>query len=110
MKRLLSGAAIAAALLASPALFSVHANDPAAVPDGDAYTIDSVHSSVIFKVTHMNVSNFYGRFNDMQGTLTFDAKDPAKSSVDVEIATESIDTHSEGRDKHLKSADFFSAK
>ena len=31
----------------------------------DTYQIDPVHSSVLFKVRHLNVADFYGRFNDV---------------------------------------------
>ena len=76
----------------------------------DTYKIDPVHSSILFKVKHLNVGNFYGRFNDVDGTIVFDEANPAGDSVNVEIKTESIDTHNEGREKHLKGADFFDAK
>lgn len=75
-----------------------------------AYAIDPVHSTVTFKVRHLGVSNFYGRFNQVTGSFLLDRDDAANSSVSVEIATASVDTHDEGRDKHLKSPDFFDVK
>ena len=111
MTRILFCAATAVAgLLAAPALLPTKPNNPAAPLEGDTYTVDKVHSSVIFKVTHMNVANFYGRFNDVSGTIAIDAKNPAASSVEIAIDADSIDTHNDGRDKHLKTADFFSVK
>lgn len=76
----------------------------------DTYKIDPVHSSVVFSTKHAGVSNFYGRFNEITGTVTFDAADPSKNSVDVTVPVESIDTHSDKRNGHLKSPDFFNAK
>ena len=38
----------------------------------DTFKIDPVHSSILFSVTHLGVSNLYGRFNDVSGTVTFD--------------------------------------
>lgn len=73
------------------------------------YTVDPVHSSVLFKVKHLGVANFYGRFNEIGGTIEYDAANPEKSSVSLEIETGSVDTHAQGRDDHLKSADFFNA-
>jgi polyisoprenoid-binding protein YceI len=39
-----------------------------------------------------------------------DAAKPENSSVEFTIKTASIDTNNEGRDKHLRSADFFDAE
>ena len=76
----------------------------------DVYDVDGLHSSVIFRVSYMGVSNFYGRFNEVTGTYALDYADPSNSSIDITIPTESIDTANEGRDNHLRGADFFSAK
>jgi polyisoprenoid-binding protein YceI len=76
----------------------------------DTFKIDPVHSSIGFSIKHLGVSDFYGRFNDVSGQVVFDKADPSKSSVEVTIPVESIDTHNEKRDQHLKSPDFFNAK
>lgn len=76
----------------------------------DAYTVDASHSAALFSVSHLGVSNTHGRFNDIAGTLTWDAADASKSAITVTIKTESIDTHNEKRDQHLRSPDFFNAK
>ncbi len=80
-----------------------------AVQAADTFKIDPVESSVVFSVTY-GVSNFYGRFNDVSGTVVFDKADPSKSSLELTIPVESVDTHNEKRDQHLKSPDFFNAK
>lgn len=76
----------------------------------DAYVIDGVHSTMVFKVKHLNVANFYGRFAGISGKIVLDAESPAKSSVEVEVKAESVDTANEKRDQHLKGPDFFSVK
>lgn len=76
-------------------------------PQVTTWTIDAAHTSVEFAVRHMMISTVKGRFADVQGALTFDEADPTRSAVDVTIATASVDTRSEQRDGHLKSADFF---
>jgi polyisoprenoid-binding protein YceI len=76
----------------------------------DNYKIDAVHSFVIFRIKHLDVSYTYGRFNEPTGTIAFDAADPTKSSINLEIKTENVDTHNERRDAHLKRPDFFDAK
>src|SRR5262249_50105571 len=52
-------------------------------------------------------STVKGRFGEIKGTVAYDAANPATSKIDVEIATSSIDTRTEQRDTHLRSADFF---
>ena len=76
----------------------------------ETYKIDGVHSAAVFRVSHMGVSYSYGRFNDIDGTMTLDDADPSKWSFDVTIKTESVDTANDKRDKHLRSQDFFNAK
>lgn len=73
------------------------------------YAIDKPHTEVGFDVRHF-FTKVHGRFNDFQGTIVFDEKDPAKISVDASAVTASISTDNERRDGHLKSADFFDAE
>ena len=80
-----------------------------AVHAADTFKIDPVESSVVFSVAY-GVSNFYGRFNDVSGTVVLDKADPSKSSIELTIPVESVDTHNEKRDQHLKGPDFFNAK
>lgn len=70
-------------------------------------TIDAVHSSVLFRIKHMNTSYAWGRFNDIQGTLDLDAPQP---KLDVTLKVDSIDTANAKRDEHLEGPDFFNAK
>ena len=72
----------------------------------DTYKIDASHSEVAFKVRHI-LSKTPGRFSKFEGTIVVNAKEVAKSSVDVTIDANSISTDNASRDGHLKSADFF---
>jgi polyisoprenoid-binding protein YceI len=73
----------------------------------ETYNVDKAHSEVLFSVRHMTVSKVTGRFNDFTGTVTGDPAKPDASSVEFSIKATSIDTNDAGRDKHLRSADFF---
>jgi len=73
------------------------------------YTVDPVHSTMIFKIDHLGISDFYGRFNDVGGSLVIDP-DPSKSKVNVEVKVDSADTNQPKRDEHLKGPDFFNSK
>lgn len=72
----------------------------------ETYTIDNVHSGVTFKIRHL-VAKTAGRFDTFSGTIVVDREDMTKSTVELTIDAASIDTDSEKRDTHLKSADFF---
>ncbi len=71
-----------------------------------AFQIDSVHSTAIFKAHHLGAGMFYGRFNDVTGTIQVDNGMPVFA---VSIAIDSVDTNSTRLDGHLKSPDFFNA-
>ena len=82
----------------------------AAPTQATPYSLDPVHSTVLFKVKHLETSWSYGRFNTIAGELSFDEQKPETSTVKCTIDVDSIDTNSKERDGHLKSPDFFSAR
>ena len=49
----------------------------------DSFTIDPVHSTVIFRVKHLNTSYSFGRFNDISGTVTWDDANPSSGGFDL---------------------------
>ena len=75
-----------------------------------SWQIDPAHSQITFTVRHMMISNVRGRFENFSGAVEFDEKNPAKSTVDVQIEAASIDTREAQRDGHLKSPDFLNAE
>ncbi len=70
------------------------------------WSIDAVHSEVGFTVRHMMVSKVRGKFTAFSGEIVT-AENILGSSVTAEIELGSIDTGSEQRDGHIRSADFF---
>jgi polyisoprenoid-binding protein YceI len=87
--------------------------EPAAAPAPSSapasYLVDGVHSSTVFRVQHITTP-FWGRFNKLEGALTFDAAAPESSKIEISIDAASVDTNDAKRDEHLRGADFFSAK
>lgn len=73
------------------------------------YEVEGGHSTAHFTLTHLNVSEFQGRFNDVGGSYSFDASNPSAAKFNVVIKTKSVDTNDAKRDKHLKGPDFFNA-
>jgi polyisoprenoid-binding protein YceI len=74
------------------------------------WNIDPTHSGIHFSVRHMVFAKVRGRFGAFSGSIRFDEKNLAQSSVEVDIEAESIDTGVADRDKHLRSADFFNVE
>jgi polyisoprenoid-binding protein YceI len=70
------------------------------------WTIDASHSEVGFAVRHLMVSKVRGKFTSFEGKIVT-AEDPLASSVTASVDLGSIDTGTEQRDEHIRSADFF---
>ncbi len=79
---------------------------PATSKAADVYKVDAVHSSVLFRVKHLNTSYAWGRFDEFSGSLALDS---SQSKLQFQIKTASVDTNNANRDNHLKSPDFFNA-
>lgn len=67
---------------------------------------DGTHAFINFKIKHLGYSWLSGRFNDFDGTFTYDPANLSKSAVNVTIQMDSLDSNHADRDKHLKSGDF----
>lgn len=74
------------------------------------YSLDSAHSSTIFKVKHFDIGYIYGMFLEQSGMISYDPQKPAKTSINLSFKTNSIFTNVRKRDNHLKGPDFFNAK
>jgi len=74
------------------------------------WSVDPVHSSVKFSVTHLVISEVEGQFKKFDGAVTTKTPDFSNSEVNFTVDVNSIDTDNENRDKHLKSPDFFDAE
>jgi polyisoprenoid-binding protein YceI len=88
------------ALFSSPALRAQLVN----------WRIDPLHSSAQFSVRHMMISTVRGQFGGVKGTVLYDSKNPAASSVDASIDCSTINTGEPKRDADLKGPEFFDVK
>ena len=61
------------------------------IPAG-TYVIDKTHSSLIFRVNHLGMSNYTARFKRFDATLQFNPNDLASASVVATIDPKSIET------------------
>ncbi len=73
------------------------------------WVLDPAHSEVTFSVRHMMISKVRGTFGVKSATLTA-PENPLDARVEATVDVASLDTKDEGRDQHLRSADFFDAE
>jgi polyisoprenoid-binding protein YceI len=71
------------------------------------WQIDPNHSAAQFAVRHLAISTVRGAFTKVNGSVQLDDRDISKSSVEVTIDADSVDTRVPNRDKDLRSDHFF---
>ncbi|MEN9556755.1 MAG: hypothetical protein RLZZ232_3041 [Planctomycetota bacterium] len=76
----------------------------------EEYVYDAVHSSVSFKARHLDISWIHGRFNEVDGKFSINREDASKSSFQLTIKADSVDTANPARDEHLRQPDYFDTK
>ena len=71
-----------------------------------AWKLDPSHTSVEFSAKHLMITTVKGRITDIEGIIYTDEKDLKNSSVEATLKAVSLDTRTDQRDQHLRSADF----
>jgi polyisoprenoid-binding protein YceI len=80
----------------------------AELPAPGRWQIDPGHTEVAFTGRHFMLTKIRGRFTGVTGMITV-AEEPGQSTAEVTIDMASVDSGSQARDDHLRSADFFDA-
>ncbi len=94
--------------LAWPAAPPMANHDFAAVQAGD-YVVEPSHTRVLFSVSHLGFTTWYGDFSHASGAAKIDPAHPAASSVQVSVPIGSVETTNKTLDGELKGADWFDA-
>jgi polyisoprenoid-binding protein YceI len=81
---------------------------PAAVQAG-AYGVEPSHTRVLFAVSHMGFSTWYGEFTGASGVLAIDPKNARLDAVSVSVLSASVSTSNAKLDEELKSAEWLDA-
>jgi len=71
------------------------------------YKIDPTHSEVTFKVKHLMITNVTGNFTQFEATMDSSKEDFTDAKISFSADVNSVTTHNEQRDGHLKTGDFF---
>ena len=85
----------------------VAASSSYAVAATTDYHIDPTHTATLFSWNHFGFSNPSASFDDVQGTIIVDDKNPRKSSVMVTIPVKSINSHVDALDKEFLTEGWF---
>ena len=93
MRRLALTACLSVAALAGLANAAGVSTDPKQAPAG-TYQMETRHTQVVFAIPHLGLTDYYGRFEKVSGTLNFNPTAPEKSSVSVTIDTSSANVMS----------------
>ena len=73
------------------------------------WQVDNAHTHISFVARHMMITKVRGEFAKYDIVVNYDEEQPARSTVEATIYTDSINTRDERRDGHLRSPDFLDA-
>jgi polyisoprenoid-binding protein YceI len=75
----------------------------------DTYTLDPMHTQVVWSISHFGFSSPSGKFAQVEGTLTLDEKNPENSKVNATIKLANLVTGIDKLNEHLLGDSFFDA-
>ena len=75
-----------------------------------AYTLDTDHAALLFKINHLGFSTFIGRFTDFDATLDFDPENFQNSSLEVIVNMASIDVNLPEFEEELRGDNWLDAE
>ncbi|MCG6199913.1 YceI family protein [Psychromonas antarctica] len=74
------------------------------------YHLDGKHAALIFKIQHLGLSTYVGRFNKFDAELNFDPKNMSDASLNAIVYISSIDINDEDLAETLQSATWFNSE
>lgn len=112
-----SGAAIALAALLLPGCTSLAGSlltpriDPVAatLPPGD-FELDTAHASLLFRIDHLGFSDYVGRFDAFEASLSGDAASPDAAHIEAIIDMRSLNIANPEFAAELMGPDWFDAE
>ncbi len=111
MRRAARLACLAVCLSAALPVQAQQRDDIGDIPSG-TYKLDPAHASLVWRVSHLGLSNYTARFTRLDATLHYDRVKPEDSSITVMVDPTSIQTdypmaETLDFDKELQGADWF---
>jgi len=71
------------------------------------YSLDSTHARLLFKVQHLGLSTYVGRFNDFDASLEFDPSNIAAARLSAIIEIASLDINDDDLESDLMGRSWF---
>ncbi len=71
------------------------------------YRLDPEHAAVLWKVDHLGLSTFVGRFDDVEAELSFDPENPEAARLEVALRTTSLNSGVAALDERLRGGGWF---
>lgn len=78
--------------------------------DASVFVVDLAHSTIIYRIRHFGLANFYGRILAPDGEFRLDEDDLGSSFVNIIIDIKRMDAGNDQRDAFLLSPDFFNVR
>lgn len=75
-----------------------------------SYKLDQTHVAVLFKINHMGLSTFVGRFNKVDATLEFDPENIAAAKLSAVVDVTSIDANNANLEEVLRGSSWLDAE
>lgn len=75
-----------------------------------SYQIDPAYTSILFKINHMGMSTFVGRFNESEASLEFDPAHMENAKLTALIKIPSVDVNNKDLEETLKGSSWFDAE
>ncbi len=72
-----------------------------------SYKLDPSHVAVLFKINHMGLSTFVGRFNKVDASLEFDPMNIAAAKLSAVIDIASVDVNNADLEETLRGSSWF---
>lgn len=98
-----------AAVLLLPVQLAAQANPQPAAVHAATYAVEPSHTRILFSVSHMGFSTWYGDFTGASGSLTLDPKAVSHARFDITVPVASIATTNTKLDGELRSAQWLDA-
>jgi polyisoprenoid-binding protein YceI len=74
------------------------------------YKLDSQHAALIFKIQHLGLSTYVGRFNQFDAQLNFDPKNMASASLNAMVEINSVDINNAELAETLQNDTWFNSE
>lgn len=91
-------------LLSSCSLLAPNVNVNLAELREGQYRLDPNHAALLFRVSHLGLSSFIGRFNEFDASLDFDPNAMHLAKLEAVVDTSSIDTNNAELDNTLRTS------